>query len=62
LAGGFSGQSKQIHTVELMTPDEIAKFFSRQSGRSFLSGPKRSNRTRPHAQLRGSFFAGKCDP
>src|SRR3984893_4260259 len=38
-AGGFTGQSTQLHTVELMTPDEIARFFSRQSNAQILIWP-----------------------
>jgi type IV secretion system protein VirD4 len=64
-AGGrrLSGQSKQIQTVELMTPDEIAKFFSRQSGAQLIIWPGAD----PIAMDRvpyydDAFFAGTFDP
>jgi type IV secretory pathway TraG/TraD family ATPase VirD4 len=38
-AGGFTGESTQLHTVELMTADEIARFFSRQSNAQILIWP-----------------------
>jgi type IV secretion system protein VirD4 len=62
-AGGFTGQSNQLHTVELMTPDEIARFFSRQSNAQILiwpgADPIAIDRVRYYSD---PFFAGKFDP
>ena len=38
-AGGFSGQSTSIQTSPLLTPEEIAYFFSRQSGNQLIIYP-----------------------
>ena len=38
-AGGFSGQSKSIQAAPLLSPDEIAYFFSRQSGNQLIIYP-----------------------
>ncbi|MBN4058494.1 type IV secretory system conjugative DNA transfer family protein, partial [bacterium AH-315-J19] len=35
-AGGFSGQSKSIQQSPLLTADEVAYFFSRQSGNQLI--------------------------
>jgi type IV secretion system protein VirD4 len=62
-AGGFSGESTQLHTVELMTSDEIARHFSRQSGAQLLlwpgADPIAIDRVRYYEDL---FFEGKFDP
>jgi type IV secretion system protein VirD4 len=64
-AGGFTGQSTQLHTVELMTPDEIARFFSRQSMAQILiwpgADPIAIDRVVYHNDD-DPFFAGKFDP
>jgi type IV secretion system protein VirD4 len=62
-AGGFTGESNQLHTTELMTPDEIEKFFSRQSGNQLVLWPGAP----PMAMERikyyeDPFFKGKFDP
>lgn len=36
---GLTGQSTQLHDTELMTPDEVARFFSRQSENQVLLWP-----------------------
>lgn len=38
-ARGFSGESKTIQASPLLTPDEVAEFFSRQSGNQLLIYP-----------------------
>lgn len=38
-AGGFSGESNQLQINELMTADEVARFFSRQSNAQLLLWP-----------------------
>lgn len=62
-AGGFTGESTQLHTTELMTPDEIARFFSRQSNAQLLlwpgADPIAIDRVRYYDD---PFFAGKFDP
>jgi type IV secretion system protein VirD4 len=62
-AGGFTGESTQLHTVELMTADEIARFFSRQSNAQLLiwpgADPIAIDRVRYYND---PFFAGKFDP
>jgi type IV secretion system protein VirD4 len=62
-AGGFTGQSTQLHNTELMTPDEIARFFSRQSSAQILiwpgADPIAIDRVRYYDD---PFFAGKFDP
>lgn len=62
-AGGFTGESTQLHTIELMTSDEIGRFFSRQSGAQMLlwpgADPIALDRVRYHDD---PFFAGKFDP
>jgi type IV secretion system protein VirD4 len=39
VAGGFTGESNQLQTIELMTADEVARFFSRQSNAQLLLWP-----------------------
>lgn len=39
LASGFLGQSKSIDATPLLTPDEVAAFFSRQSGNQLIIYP-----------------------
>jgi type IV secretion system protein VirD4 len=62
-AGGFTGEANQLHTTELMTSDEIGRFFSRQSNAQVLlwpgSDPIAIDRVRYHDH---PFFAGKFDP
>ena len=38
-AGGFAGQSQSIDATPLLTPDEVAAFFSRQSGNQLIIYP-----------------------
>lgn len=38
-ATGFTGQSKSIDTTPLLSPDEVAAFFSRQSGNQLIIYP-----------------------
>lgn len=62
-AGGFTGESAQLHANELMTADEIGRFFSRQSNAQLLlwpgSDPIAIDRVRYHDS---AFFDGKYDP
>ena len=62
-ANGFTGESNSLHTIELMTPDEIEKFFSRQSGNQLVlwpgAPPMATERVR---YFDDPFFAGKFDP
>ena len=64
-AGGFTGENTQMHIVDLMTPDEIARFFSRQSGRQLLLWPGADPIAIDRALYyddNDPFFAGKFDP
>jgi type IV secretion system protein VirD4 len=38
-AGGFTGQSRSIDGTPLLLPDEVAAFFSRQSGNQLIIYP-----------------------
>jgi type IV secretion system protein VirD4 len=38
-AGDFTGESKSIDSTPLLTPDEVASFFSRQSGNQLIIYP-----------------------
>jgi type IV secretion system protein VirD4 len=63
VASGFTGESIQLHTVELMTADEVARFFSRQSNAQLILWPGAD----PIAIDRvcyydDPFFEGKFDP
>ena len=62
-AGGFTGESNQLHTTELMTSDEVGRFFSRQSNAQLLlwpgADPIAVDRVRYYDD---PFFAGKFDP
>lgn len=61
-ASGFTGESTQLHASELMTSDEIGRFFSRQSNAQVLlwpgSDPIAIDRVRYYDH---PFFAGKFD-
>lgn len=61
-ASGFTGESTQMHGTELMTSDEIGRFFSRQSNAQLLlwpgSDPIAIDRVRYYDH---PFFAGKYD-
>lgn len=62
-AGGFTGESTQLHTTELMTSDEVGRFFSRQSNAQLLlwpgADPIAIDRVRYYDD---PFFAGKFVP
>lgn len=62
-AGGFTGESVQPQANELMTSDEIGRFFSRQSNAQLLlwpgSDPIAIDRVKYYDH---PFFAGKFDP
>jgi type IV secretion system protein VirD4 len=62
-ANGFTGESTQLHANELMTPDEIGCFFSRQSNAQILlwpgSDPIAIDRVKYYDH---PFFAAKFDP
>jgi type IV secretion system protein VirD4 len=61
-AGGFTGESNSLQTTELMTPDEIETFFSRQSGNQLVlwpgAPPTAMERVRYYED---PFFKGKFD-
>jgi type IV secretion system protein VirD4 len=60
VAGGFSGESSQLHTIELMTSDEVARFFSRQSNAQLLLWPGADPIAMDRVRYWDSdFFAGK---
>jgi type IV secretion system protein VirD4 len=62
-AGGFTGESTQLHTVELLTSDEIGRHFSRQSGAQLLLWPGADPIAIDRARYYDDpFFAGKFDP
>jgi type IV secretion system protein VirD4 len=62
-AKALTGQTTQMHTVELMTGDEIGRFFSRESKAQILhwpgSDPIALDRVEYHDHR---FFKGKFDP
>jgi type IV secretion system protein VirD4 len=62
-AQGFTGRSVQLHETELMTSEEIAKCFSRQSGAQLLLWPGYApiaiDRVEYHSH---PSFVGKYDP
>jgi type IV secretion system protein VirD4 len=62
IAQGLTGETAQLHTVELMTGDEIGRFFSRQSKTQLLlwpgSDPIAIDRVEYHSH---PFFSGKFD-
>ena len=61
-AQGLTGQTAQLHETELMTADEIGRFFSRQSNAQLLlwpgSDPIAIDRVKYYDD---PFFAGKFD-
>jgi len=57
LAGGFSGQSKSIETTPLLSPDEVAAFFSRQAGNQLIIYPGVSPIFIERASYRDDEFA-----
>jgi type IV secretion system protein VirD4 len=62
-ASGFTGESAQFQSVELMTADEVGRFFSRQSNAQILiwpgADPIAIDRVRHYDY---PFFAGKFAP
>jgi type IV secretion system protein VirD4 len=61
-AGGFTGESTQLHTTELMTSDEVGRFFSRQSNAQLLLWPGVDPIALDRAKYHDHpFFAGKFD-
>jgi type IV secretion system protein VirD4 len=63
VAGGFTGESTQLHTTELMTADEVGRFFSRQSDAQLLLWPGVDPIALDRAKYhKHPFFAGKFDP
>jgi type IV secretion system protein VirD4 len=62
-AAGFTGESMQLHTTELMTSDEIGRFFSKQSKAQILLWPGADPIAIDRIEYyQHSFFAGKFDP
>jgi type IV secretion system protein VirD4 len=62
-AGGFTGESTQLHTAPLMTPDEIEKHFSRQSGAQLLLWPGADPIAIDRVKyFEDPYFSGKFDP
>jgi type IV secretion system protein VirD4 len=61
-AGGFTGETFQSHTTELMTADEVARFFSRQSNAQILLWPGADPIALDRVRYYDSpFFAGNFD-
>ena len=62
-AGGFTGESNQLQINELMTADEVSRFFSRQSNAQLLiwpgADPIAIDRVRYYEN---PYFAGKFTP
>jgi type IV secretion system protein VirD4 len=62
-AGGFTGESNQLQINELMTADEVSRFFSRQSNAQLLiwpgADPIAIDRVRYYDN---PYFAGKFTP
>ena len=58
--GGFTGESAQLQASELMTADEVGRYFSRQSDAQVLfwpgADPIAADRVR---YFNSPFFAGK---
>ena len=62
-ANALSGKSTQMHTVELMTGDEIGRFFSRQSKAQVLLWPGSDPIALDRVEYyHDPFFARKFDP
>lgn len=64
-AGGFTGESTQLHTTELMTADEIGRFFSKQSRAQILLWPGADPIAIDRVEYfdkNNPFFAGKYEP
>jgi type IV secretion system protein VirD4 len=62
-AGGFTGESTQLHTIELMTSDEVSRFFSRQSNAQIILWPGSDPITLDRVKYYNNpFFEGKFDP
>ena len=62
-ASGFTGETTQIHTNELMTTDEIGNFFSRQSKAQLLLWPGFSPIAIDRVKyFEHGFFRGKFAP
>jgi type IV secretion system protein VirD4 len=63
LARGLTGESTQLHTIELMTADEISLFFSRQEEAQILLSPGFNPIAIDRVEYRSHpFFARKFDP
>jgi type IV secretion system protein VirD4 len=62
-AGGFTGESTQLHAMELMTADEVGRFFSRQSNAQIILWPGSDPITLDRVRYyNAGFFGGKFDP
>lgn len=62
-ANALTGKSTQMHTVELMTGDEIGRFFSRQSKAQVLLWPGSDPIALDRVEyFQDPFFARKFDP
>jgi type IV secretion system protein VirD4 len=62
-AGGFTGESTQLQTSELMTAEEVGRFFSRQSEAQLLFWPGADPIAIDRVQyFKDPFFAGKFPP
>jgi type IV secretion system protein VirD4 len=62
-AAGFTGESMQLHTTELMTSDEISRFFSKQSKAQILLWPGADPIALDRIEYyQHPFFAEKFDP
>jgi type IV secretion system protein VirD4 len=63
LSRGFTGESNQLQTTELMTSDEIGRFFSRQSRAQILLWPGADPIAIDRVEYYNHpWFAGKFDP
>jgi len=63
IAEGLTGQTAQLHETELMTSDEIGRFFSRQSNAQILLWPGSDPIAIDRVQYYDDpFFARKFDP
>jgi type IV secretion system protein VirD4 len=62
-AGGFTGESTQLQSSELMTSDEVGRFFSRQSNTQILLWPGADPIAIDRVKYyEGQYFAGKFTP
>ena len=61
---GFTGESTSKQIVDLMTPEELSRYFSRQSNNQLVLWPGSDPLviSRAHYDIETEYFHGKYDP